>query len=213
MLSRDTPSAGSPWHSRCWTQQPLGTAEFAKIYPSQDVFSSTSPVDELRVTNKSQVLGDSQLVPRESQESLVSGGTREAWVRQFCACSGTVPYHWGQPGIPGTPPALCPAPRRRNTSTEELQVLLTPFYAIAAGPGKTSRRGHYQARRRWRRRRKAAMNFTPAPSCPRPRETQACPGSSCTHCPPCGTRWSPGLAPTATQLPARKTPWDEGCEN
>lgn len=38
------------------------------------------------------------------------------------------------------------------------------------------------------------MNFTPAPSRLRPRETQACPGSSCAHC----TRWSPGLALTAT---------------
>lgn len=38
------------------------------------------------------------------------------------------------------------------------------------------------------------MNFTPAPSSLRPREIQACPGSSCAHC----TRWSPGLALTAT---------------
>lgn len=73
--------------------------------------------------------------------SGVRGAPGEPRARQPHACSGMVSHHLGGPGVPGTLPALRPTPGRRNASTEEFRVPLTPFYAIAAGPGKTSSRG------------------------------------------------------------------------
>lgn len=127
-MSQPVPGHGTHWGLLSWL------CSCIKICASQGVSHSPSLTDEFRVATVSRV-------PRD-QHCLSQGEAKGLWGQ---GSQGEAP----RDGVPLPGWARCPrflvSPRSwgRNTSTEEFRLLLTPFYAIAAGPGRMSCRGRW----------------------------------------------------------------------